>query len=1144
MATGFVHLHCHSEFSMLDGASKISDMIGWATQNSAPAIALTDHGNMFGAWDFYRQATEAGVNPIMGCEVYIAPTDRFTKDKNESSAYHLTLLAENNEGYSNLVKMCSIGYTEGFYYKPRIDMEVLREHREGIIVLTGCIAGKVPSLLCSSNPKSGVDHFRELIDIVPEGNLFVEVQNHWIDKELDAYPRMAKLAEEFNLPLVGTNDCHYTYEDDHELHDMMLCIQMKKAVTDEDRLKFENQFYYKSLKEMRTSLSEFPAEALENTLKIAKRCNVKLEKKDLMPLCTDIEIQNGIPAKDHLKNLCVEGLKKKYSELNQEIMSRLETELSIIDKSGFNHYFLIVRDYANFAHKNGYPLSARGSAAGSLVLYALDVISFNPMDYGCMFERFLNLERINPPDIDIDFDDRSRDLVVDYIKQKYGEDCVAKVATYSSLNIRAALSDVARSLSLPHGKIKALTKLSDRELTESLESSVKKILVSEDEYKVNKLCELSQKVVGTKRHISSHASAVVISNNPLVENVPIFTDKHGTRATQFDGRTVEDIGMIKFDFLGSKSIGIAHDCIDLINKNHNLDLDITEIPFDDKKTYDLVAAGFFAGVFQLEGSTGMRRIAMQVAPENFEEFIVIPALYRPGPLQSGMAHKYINRKHGRDRVEYFHEKAKNALKDTFGICVYQEQVMQLARDIAGYTLAEADVLRYAIGKKVNNMLEDQKKMFVEGSQKNGLSQHEAESIFTILEPFGSYGFNKSHSVAYAMLAYRMSYLKANYPHEFLAAVMSSSNNEKIARVIDESKSLSKHLDTKIEILHPCVNESKKDFSCDNETIRFGFDSVKGLTTAAVDCIVEARSQSKFESLEDFCSRPELKKITSKSLDILSGSGALDCFNVGRNKVFTNSKTIANKIKQKDKNPLEGQASIFGDEQKKSMTLDLDDCDEWSDTELLAKERELLGIYLSAHPLQKYASKIDKYISSPIDDVESLSPNKQVYLAGTIEKKKDIKTRRGDNLMSKFDLQDLTGTISCVVFPDKYASTKWAVSGSSVIIRGKLEEENTQLNVSTITDISKIDRLTSCLEINVDREKMHLEQMEKLKDLVKGYRGDKRLVLHLKDKDSKNITALCGNKFSVNCSDELIQKITEYFGSENVRSSNLTNRLNA
>ena len=1142
MSVGFVHLHNHSEYSMLDGASKIKDIVNWAAKNNAPAVALTDHGNMFGAWDFHKTARDAGINPIMGCEVYIAPHSRHDKEKNQSSSYHLTLLAENNEGYANLVKMCSIGYTEGFYYRPRIDMEVLRQHREGIIVLTGCIAGKVPSLLCSSNPKAGVDHFKELIDIIPEGNLFVEVQNHWIDKELEAYPRMVQLADEFDLPIVGTNDCHYTDKDDHEIHDMMLCIQMKKAVSDEDRMKFENQFYYKGLEEMKEALSDFPPEALKNTLAIAKRCNVKLEKKDLMPLCTDIELQSGLPAKDHLKNLCIEGLKTKGYEFDTELTKRLEMELDIIDESGFTHYFLIVRDYANFAHEKGYPLSARGSAAGSLVLYALDVINFNPMDHGCIFERFLNLERINPPDIDIDFDDRSRDLVVEYLKEKYGDKNVAKVATYSSLNIRAAISDVARSLSLPHGKIKLLTKLSNKELTESLKLSVAKIMPEEDSEKINKLCELSQSLVGTKRHVSSHPSAVVISDKPLVENVPVFTDKHGTIATQFDGKTVEDIGMIKFDFLGSRSLGIAHDCLELINNNHDKNLKITDIPFDDEKTYNLIAAGFFAGIFQLEGSAGIRRIAMQVEPRTFDEFTAIPALYRPGPLQSGMAQKYIDRKHGRERVEYIHEKAENSLKDTYGVCVYQEQVMQMARDLAGYTLAEADVLRYAIGKKIGNMLDKERNKFVEGCEENGLDYDEAQKIFDILEPFGQYAFNKSHSVAYAMLAYRMCYMKANYPHEFLASVMSSSANEKIARVIDESKSLAKHLDIKIEILHPCVNESSHGFTCLNNTIRFGLNSVKGLTSGAIQSIIEERRQGKYKSFHDFVKRVDAKKLTGKVLAILASSGALDSFEHNRATIASNSTSVAKKMKSYQKNPLEGQMTIFGAIESEEQSLNVDKCKEWDDTELLSKEREVLGIYLSAHPLEKHSEKISHYISCTIDGCPDFPAEKSIYLAGTVEKKKDLKTKRTQSQMCKFELQDLTGNISCVVFPDKYRACNWIQNGDSIIVEGKLEEENTQVNVSKVTNISKIDSLATCLEIKIERNEMKEKKLEEIKEVIKEHKGDKRIILHLKDNNEKDVIAIASEKFSCDSNENLIDKIGENIGKENIYASNLISRL--
>ena len=792
----FVHLHNHSEYSMLDGACRIPDMVDWAVENSVPAVALTDHGNMFGAWELYNKATEAGVKPIIGCEVYVAHGSRKTRVQEPGGPYHLTLLAEDATGYQNLLELVSLGYTEGFNRKPRIDMEILREYRDGIIALTGCIQGQVPQLLCADRRDEAIQNFKTLMEIMGERNLYVEIQNHYIDKELEAYPVMAQLAKEFNLPLVGTNDCHYLRKSDHGMHDVLLCIQMKKTVNDQKRPRFDNHFYFKSVDEMREALKDYPPEAISNTLEIANRCNLQLDyRQDAMP---KYEIPDAHTHDSYLRELCYQGLRKKYGELSEPIRQRIDYELDIIKQSGYANYFLIVADYVNYAHKQGYPLSARGSAASSLVLYALDVIGFNPMDYGCLFERFLNLERLNPPDIDIDFADRAREPVIEYLAKKYGADSVGKVATFATLGAKASIKDVGRALEVPLENVEQLTQLIPPfpgiTLDEVLER-VPEFQTLAELPENRELIEISKAVEGMKRHVSCHASAIVVTEGPLTNYVPLFKDRHDQVATQFEGKVVEDVGIIKFDSLGLRSLTETHDCLQMVKTNRDIEIKLAEIPFDDQQTYSLIGNGLIAGLFQLEGSSGMYRVVTELKPDNFEEFSAIPALYRPGPIENGDMQRYIDRKNGVQPVAYMHPAFEGALKSTYGICIYQEQVMQIAHDIAGFTFAEADILRAAMGKRNEALLATQREKFVEGAVKKGFAQEEAAEIFELLEPIGCYAFNKSHTVAYSMLAYRMAYLKTHYPHEFMAAKMTgeAGDSTKIAHYREECEKLSEFL---------------------------------------------------------------------------------------------------------------------------------------------------------------------------------------------------------------------------------------------------------------------------------------------------------------------------------------------------------------
>ena len=1165
MASEFVHLHNHSEYSMLDGACRIENMIEWAVENSAPAVALTDHGNMFGAWELYSKATKAGVNPIVGCEVYVAPGDRKKRGKEQGSPYHLTLLAEDATGYQNLLKLVSLGYTEGFYSRPRIDMEILREYRDGIIALTGCIQGQVPQLICSSRREEGIQHFKTLMEIMGDRNLYVEVQNHYIDKEQEAYPIMVQLAKEFNLPIVGTNDCHYLRKSDHEMHDVLLCIQMKKPVSDQQRMRFDNHFYFKSVDEMREALKDYPPEAISNTLEIANRCQLKLDYgESVMP---KYEVPEGHTNDSYLKELCYEGLREKCGELSEEIRQRLDYELDIISKTGYPGYFLIVWDYVKYAHKQGYPLSARGSAASSLVLYALDVIRFNPMDYDCLFERFLNLERISPPDIDIDFADRAREYVIDYLVEKYGEDSVGKVATFATLGAKAAIKDVGRALEVPLDDVEKLTELIPSipgiTLDEVLEQ-VPEFQVLADRPENRELMDLSKAVEGAKRHVSCHASAIVVSNGPLADYVPLFKDKHDQVASQFEGKTVEDVGIVKFDSLGLRSLTETYDCLQMIKTNHGKDIKLEEIPFDDQKTYSLISQGLIAGLFQLEASGGMYRVVTQLKPDNFEEFSAIPALYRPGPIESGMMQQFIDRKNGLQKVEYLHPTLEDALKNTYGVCIYQEQVMQIARDMAGFTLGEADILRAAMGKKDDALIKAQREKFIKGATEKGISAKEAEEVYALLEPFGGYAFNKSHTVAYSMLAFQMAYLKTHYPHEFMAAMMTgeAGDSAKITRYRAECKKLANFLDVEINLIPPDVNSSRREFTVDSNDIYCGLVAVKGVGDAAIDAIVETRTESgSFTSLQDFCERVDMKQVNKRAVESLILSGAFDSLEGHRAQYLKSLENIMKAAQNAQAERDRGQMSLFGDgEEAPAATVTLAAAPELDPLERLMREREQLGFYVSGHPLEEYSDIIENYTSTSTQTLTAHRIDSEVDVAGMITDVKSITTRKGDS-MAVIGLEDLDGTVEVVIFPDAYKTAGDLVEGRVVWIRGKVninqrsrnqksengepQKEERQIQADRVIDIESVtEQQTSALEVTIPES--DVENAEKLKALQKiaaAHKGNLDLILRLMSSRYGEVIARCDRKYSVAHEPQVIEQVEKLFGENSVKPSNRTIRSN-
>ncbi len=1163
MATEFVHLHNHSEYSMLDGACRIQDMVDWAVENSAPAVALTDHGNMFGAWELYDKATKAGINPIVGCEVYVAPGDRKKRGKEQGGPYHLTLLAEDATGYQNLLKLVSLGYTEGFYSKPRIDMEILREHHNGIIALTGCIQGQVPQLLCSSRREEGIQNFKTLMEIMGERNLYVEVQNHHIDKELEAYPIMVELAKEFGLPLVATNDCHYLRKSDHEMHDVLLCIQMKKTVNDQQRMRFDNHFYFKSVDEMREALKDYPPEAISNTLEIANRCNLKLDYgESVMP---KYEVPEGYTNDSYLRELCYQGLSEKFGgELSEPVKQRLDYELDIISKTGYPGYFLIVWDYVKYAHKQGYPLSARGSAASSLVLYALDVITFNPMDYDCLFERFLNLERISPPDIDIDFADRAREHVIDYLVQKYGEDSVGKVATFATLGPKAAIKDVGRALEMPLEDVVRLTELIPPILGITLDEALEQVpdfqkLAERPEYR--ELMDLSKAVEGIKRHVSCHASAIVVSNGPLTNYVPLFKDKHDQVASQFEGKTVEGVGIVKFDSLGLRSLTETYDCLQMIKANHGKDIKLEEIPFDDEKTYSLISEGLIAGLFQLEGSSGMYRVVMQLKPDNFEEFSAIPALYRPGPIESGMMQQFIDRKNGLQKVEYLHPTLENALENTYGVCIYQEQVMQIARDMAGFTLGEADILRSAMGKKDEALLKAQREKFIEGATGKGISTEEAEEVYDLLEPFGGYAFNKSHTVAYSMLAYHMAYLKTHYPHEFMAAMMTgeASDSKKITRYRAECKKLADFLGVEINLLPPDVNSSRREFTVDGNDICFGIVALKGIGDAAIDSIVETREESgSFASLQDFCERVDTKQVNKRAVESLIMSGAFDSLEGHRAQYIASLENIIKAAQNAQAERDRGQMSLFGDgEEAPTATVALVAAPELDPLERLMREKEQLGFYVSGHPLEEYGDIIENYTSTSTQSLAENRIDSEVDVAGMLTEVNNHTTKKGES-MAVIELEDLEGAVKVVVFPDAYKSAVELVEGKVVWIRGTvkldnrnrnsdsdedMQKEALQIQANKILDIESVaEQQTSALEVTIPESDLeNTEKLAALQEIARANKGDHDLILRLMSSRYGEVIARCAQKYNIAYKPQIIEQVEGLFGENCIKPSNRTIR---
>ena len=1085
---GFVHLHVHTEYSLLDGASRIPELISRTKELGMEAIAITDHGSMYGVIDFYKEARKQGVKPVIGCEVYLAPGSRKERaEVNGIRYYHLILLAENNEGYRNLVKLVSLANIEGMYYRPRIDKEILRKYHEGLICLSACVAGEIPRAIIQDNPDHADELVREYMDIFGKDNFFIEIQNHQLMEERKANIGLVELARKYDIGLVVTNDLHYVNREDSEFHDILLCLQTGKLIDDEDRMRFNNDDYYlKSPEEMAKLFPELP-EACSNTVRIAERCNVEFEFGHLQLPYYPIpeEYKDDM---DYLAALCEERLSHRYEDITEEIRSRLAYELDIIRKMGYGSYFLIVWDFIHYARENGIAVGpGRGSAAGSIVAYLLGITDLDPLRYDLLFERFLNPERVSMPDIDIDFCYIRREEVIDYVKRRYGEDHVAQIATFGTMAAKGAIRDVGRVLNMPYTEVSRIAKLVPNALKMTLDKALKESnefrIAYQESMEVRRLVDLARKIEGLPRHSSTHAAGVVIAKHPLTDYVPVQISD-GTLVTQYDKDHVEELGLLKMDFLGLRTLTVISDTIKNIEQNRGEIVDISKIPLVDEKTSKMLCAGDTGAVFQME-SDGMTNLVKDLQPEGFVDLIPTVALYRPGPLGSGMVDDFIGGRHGRKKVTYMHPLLEPILKETFGVVLYQEQVMQIVQVLAGFTLGQADLLRRAMGKKKAEILMAQKENFLKGCAENGIDGALANRIFDLLTHFADYGFNKSHSAAYGYVAWQTAWLKAHYPQEFMAAMLSSvMDSDKVSVYLELSRRMG------ISILPPDINASYANFSVDGEAIRFGLAAVRNVGEAVIQVIVEnRREKGSFASLADFCKRVDLHSLNRRSMESLIKCGAFDSTGARRSQLLAVlDQAMAEGIRAQ-KESASGQMGLFGEEElATSVELRLPDIAEAPKKEILAWEKEMTGFYITGHPLDEYAQRIGGLF--PIAKLKdgNIKDRKLVRVAGIILDVKRITTKKGDT-MCFLTLEDFTDRISVTVFPKIfYQNVNMIMPDRAIVLQGRvdLSDDEPQLLAETMCSIEdyKPDYYLTIVE---DMEKP--EVYESLRQIFKKYHGD-------------------------------------------------------
>jgi DNA polymerase-3 subunit alpha len=1104
--TPFAHLHLHTQYSLLDGLNRIDEVLARAASLSQPAMAMTDHGNMHGAVQFYTAAHKAGVKPIIGCELYVTPTSRFDRTpvaQGGSGSYHLTVLAANNKGYRNLCRLVSLAFREGFYFKPRVDHELLEELNEGLIVLSGCLGSE----LGQAALKDQLDVAQERAEFYARvfgDRYYLEVQPHPIAEQRKLNELCTDIGKEKGIRVVASTDCHYLSADDHFAQEVLMCISTGKQVTDPDRLRHEGlSLHLKSGDEMRQEFADYryTDEALSNTLEIAERCNVEFDFSTYyMP---KFDPPEGRTLEEMMEENAREGLRARLdviqklseNEIEEQVYwDRLDSEISLIHKMGFAGYFLVVADFIVWAKENGVPVGpGRGSAAGSLVAYAMQITELDPIEHKLLFERFLNPERVSLPDIDVDFCIRGRDRVIHYVVEKYGKENVAQIATFGTLKAKAAIKDVGRALGKSYAETDRIAQLVpaprqgfDFSLEEAIKMEPKLKAYAEGEGE--ELISLALKVEGLTRHSSTHAAGVVIGDRPLTEFLPMMVDKEGNDVTQFSMKDAEKIGLVKFDFLGLKTLTVIYTALRLIEEARGEEVVLETLPLNDPPTYEMLCQGKTTGVFQLE-SSGITEMTMRLRPNSFDDLVAILALYRPGPLDSGMAEHYIERKNGREETEYLHPLMEDILSDTYGIILYQEQIMQLARELAGYSLAEADLLRRAMGKKIPEEMAKQRTRFMEGAIERKIDERPATEIFDQMETFARYGFNRSHSAAYALVSFQTAYLKAHYPVEFLAALMSleMGDSDKTLKNLNECRK------QKIEVLPPDVNSSVASFSVQDGCIRYGLSAVKGVGEKAVEVIVEARNDGgDFQSIEDFVERVDLKTINRRVLESFIKCGAFDSCGDTRHSMMDRLDDIirAGQLFQREKDT--NQIGLFGSgKEDKSIPRRVRDLPEWPTNQRLAFEREALGFYISGHPLAKYSELLTSIGARPVAKLKEYTQSAQVKIGGVITALRLRNTKKGDRYAS-FLFEDPSGSIESLAWPDTYRSiASLMVADEPLVASGRLDVTDERMNFI----VESMESIFACREKTASRGVLRLkgtdstkERLERIERLFRTHPG--------------------------------------------------------
>ena len=1144
----FTHLHVHTEYSLLDGSNKIKEYVARVKELGMDSAAITDHGVMYGVIDFYRAARAEGINPILGCEVYVAPGSRFDREagSGEDRYYHLVLLAENNQGYANLMKIVSKGFTEGFYYKPRVDLAVLKEYHEGIIALSACLAGEVARYLQRGMYEDAKAAALRYQDIFGKGNFFLELQDHGIPAQRLVNQELLRMHEETGIDLVTTNDVHYTRAEDADPHDILLCLQTNKKLADEDRMRYEGgQYYVKSPEEM-AELFPYALAALENTHKIAQRCHVEIEFG--VTKLPRFDVPDGLTSWEYLNKLCFEGLEERYQPVTEELKARLNYELSTIKNMGYVDYFLIVWDFIKYARDHDIMVGpGRGSAAGSLVAYTLGITQLDPIRYDLLFERFLNPERVSMPDIDVDFCFERRQEVIEYVRRKYGDDCVVQIVTFGTLAARGVIRDVGRVLDMPYAQVDSIAKMIPQELNITIDKALtmnpelKKAYEEQDE--IHYLIDMARRLEGLPRHTSMHAAGVVISQKDVSEYVPLSRAQDGSIVTQFTMTTLEELGLLKMDFLGLRTLTVIQNAVKMVEKSTGMLLDMQKIDYNDKKVLDSLGTGRTDGVFQLE-SAGMKSFMKELKPQSLEDVIAGISLYRPGPMD--FIPQYIRGKNRPDTIRYDCPQMEPILKPTYGCIVYQEQVMQIVRELAGYTLGRSDLVRRAMSKKKASVMAKERQNFVYGNVEegvpgciaNGISEEIANKIYDEMTDFAKYAFNKSHAAAYAVVSYQTAYLKYYYPVEFMAALMTSvvEMPNKVAEYISVCRQMG------IRILPPDINHGVYGFSVDNGSIRYALSAIKSIGRPVIEGIVREREEhGEYTSLKTFIER-NIDQINKRVVENLIKAGALDCLEGNRNQKMTVYTQIIDSINQDKKQTRAGQLSLFDiapEEDKKEFEIRMPQAAEYPKETILTFEKEVLGIYLSGHPLERYRNMMEKMISAKTSDfqpddetgIPEVYDNQKVIVGGMITDK-TIKYTKNNKVMAFLTVEDLVGTVEVVVFPRDYEKCQMFLNEDArLFIQGRVSAEDDKASKLILEKVRLFDDMPRELWLQFESREEYAKAETGLVDDLMESRGNSTVVIYLKDvKAMKKLPPA----YQVHIEDSWLERMCKKYGSSNVK----------